>query len=173
MATTTLRAATTADIPFLMQCERSPHAHGYVSHWSEAQHQHSIDDPTYEPYVIELGGRPVGYALLGELLDADGNAELARLVVLAEAAGHGVGRATLALVADRAFAHPKVHRFWLDVVPENERARHLYRASGFTEEGILRESWISPAGRTSLVIMSLLRPEWEARTSGAETPAGA
>jgi RimJ/RimL family protein N-acetyltransferase len=52
---------------------------------------------------------------------------------------------------------------WLTVAPHNERARHLYRSVGFQEEGVYREAHIGPDGRRfSPIVMSLLRPEWEA-----------
>ena len=31
----------------------------------------------------------------------------------------------------------KCHRFWLDVLENNQRARYLYQSKGFKEEGML------------------------------------
>ena len=44
--------------------------------------------------------------------------------------------------------------------PHNERARALYRSEGFVEEAVLRDALRTGDRFESLVVMSLLRPEW-------------
>ena len=59
-----------------------------------------------------------------------------------------------------AFEEHGAHRLWLDVKPHNERARALYRSEGFVEEGVLRDALLTGDRFESLLVMSLLRPEW-------------
>jgi RimJ/RimL family protein N-acetyltransferase len=61
-----------------------------------------------------------------------------------------------------AFRDLGAHRFWLDVKSLNERALALYRSEGFVEEGRLRESVRTDNGFDSLVVMSMLEPEYAA-----------
>jgi RimJ/RimL family protein N-acetyltransferase len=52
-------------------------------------------------------------------------------------------------------------RLWLDVKESNERARHVYESEGFLVEGILRECLKGEYGFESLVVMSILRDEYD------------
>ncbi len=60
----------------------------------------------------------------------------------------------------------------LDVFDDNARARRIYRAVGFREDGLLREAYVRPDGaRVTQVLMSILRAEWESlREREAEAP---
>jgi RimJ/RimL family protein N-acetyltransferase len=62
------------------------------------------------------------------------------------------------------FAETEVYRFWLTVLPDNARARHVYASHGFLEEGVLRGVFrFSDGRRGDLVMVSILRPDWLAR----------
>ena len=51
---------------------------------------------------------------------------------------------------------------------DNQRARRLYRAAGFVEEGRLREAALKETGRPAdLVIMSILAREYGSGTTTA------
>ena len=53
------------------------------------------------------------------------------------------------------------YRVWLDVLADNDRARHVYMRGGFIEEGLLRRAYKLPdESRIDLILMSILRPEW-------------
>ena len=83
------------------------------------------------------------------------------------APGQGLGTPFLRAVTAWTFANTSAHRLWLYVVATNDRARHVYRAQGFAEEGTLREARLNADGsRTALVLMSLLRAEWSAPAPG-------
>ncbi len=158
-----LRPATVADIPFIMASERLPVAAPFVSHWDEARHRAGIEGPDMA-YLIGArgGGEPEGFAMLGDLQERNGNVCLYRIVSVRP--GSGFGGPFLAAVVDWAFRETAVHRLWLDVVTGNDRARHVYEKAGFVFEGVLRQSYIATTGRREdLAIMSMLRPEWEAR----------
>ena len=78
--------------------------------------------------------------------------------------GRGLGVAFLSLLLDEAFGELKAHRFWLDCFADNARAQRAYGKLGFAREGVLREAYRLPDGsRKDLVVMGLLKPEWEAR----------
>jgi RimJ/RimL family protein N-acetyltransferase len=54
------------------------------------------------------------------------------------------------------------HRVWLDTFTWNHRAQRAYLAAGFVREGVLRDALRKKGRFESLIVMSILRPEWEA-----------
>jgi RimJ/RimL family protein N-acetyltransferase len=66
-------------------------------------------------------------------------------------------------VMSRAFVHHRAHRLWLDVFDTNTRARRVYEAYGFREEGVMREAVLRDGEYHTLVLMSLLDREYTAR----------
>ena len=79
--------------------------------------------------------------------------------------GLGLGRACVRLLKRMAFGDLHAHRFWLDVKARNMRAQTLYASEGFVEEGRLRESVKLAEGYESLIVMSMLDREYEARVA--------
>ncbi len=165
MSEVSLRPAVVADIPFIMPSERLPHAAPFVSHWDEGRHRAGIEGPDMA-YLIGArdAGEPEGFAILGDLKEHNGNVCLYRIVSVRPGSGFGIP--FFSTVIDWAFRETPAHRLWLDVVTDNDRARHVYERAGFVFEGVLRQSYIATTGkREDLAIMSMLRPEWEARGS--------
>ena len=158
------RLATPADIPFVMAVERIPGHDAYINLWTAEQHAAALAGPGHA-YLIASGpeGEPAGFAILSDLRDPHGNICLKRIAMAAP--GEGLGAPFLRDVTAWAFDNTAAHRFWLYVVATNNRARHVYRAQGFVEEGTLREARLEADGtRTALILMSLLRREWSAET---------
>lgn len=162
-AVVTLRPTVDEDLPFVMAAEREEGARPYIAISPEAGHRECFTDEDNDHLIIEAGGDPAGFAILCGRKDPYDNVELGRLVVARR--GEGIGSQALALLARHVFTTTKAHRFWLDVLPHNAHARGVYEAAGFTEEGTLREAWTGPNGRESLVVMSMLRREWETRAA--------
>jgi len=161
-----LRPATPADIPFVMAVERIPGHDAFINLWAEEEHAASIAGPDHA-YLIADGpdGRPAGFAILSDMRDVHGNICLKRIAVAAP--GQGLGAPFLRAISGWTFGNTAAHRLWLYVVATNDRARHVYRAQHFAEEGTLREARLNPDGtRTALILMSLLRREWAARAAG-------
>ena len=79
----------------------------------------------------------------------------------------GYGRAAVRVAKKIAFDDLAAHRLWLDVKTRNTGAKALYDGEGFVQEGVLRESIRVDGGWDSLIVMSMLLPEFEARRAGA------
>ncbi len=166
----TIRTGTPDDIPVIMAAERGPAGAGYeavVGQWSADEHAAAMARDGHV-YLIGEAPNPVGFCYFWGLSDEWGNAYLKRIAVLEPGKGHG--RAMLALARDWVFTDwPDVYRLWFQVIDRNVRARRVYDALGFIEEGRARGAMSHPDGvRGDFVHMSMLRPEWEGlRTASA------
>ena len=155
-----IRPTTVADLAYVLSVEADSDASPFIRVWSRAAHEQAIVDPNHEHLIIVDDSGPAGFVLLAGLADADASIELRRIVVGVK--NQGIGRRALQLIIAHVFSDLKAHRLWLDVIVENERARRSYQAVGFVEEGVLREALRQADSYASLIVMSILRPEWEA-----------
>lgn len=157
-----LRRATSDDIPAIMAIERQPGYEQFVGRSSAEFHGRAIVDPDYA-YLLGIGGEGAiaGFGILRGLSDAMGNVTLKRFVVAAP--GKGFGTALLRAIIDWTFTNTAAHRFYLDHIITNDRARHVYEQCGFRREGVMRGAYVMPTdgARVDLALMSLLRGEWE------------
>jgi RimJ/RimL family protein N-acetyltransferase len=81
----------------------------------------------------------------------------------AEYRGKGYGTDATHLLVNYAFREMNLHRIQLGVFGYNQRAKRAYEKVGFLVEGVIRESLYRDGQRHDQYIMSILRPEWEAR----------
>jgi RimJ/RimL family protein N-acetyltransferase len=106
-----------------------------------------------------LAGERMAFAIIRDLNDVHGNVCLKRMAVAAP--GQGIGSSFLRMVVRWVFTQTDAHRLWLDVLADNARARHVYLAHGFVEEGRLRAAYKLPdESRIDLILMSSLRLDW-------------
>ena len=73
----------------------------------------------------------------------------------------GYGRDTMRLMLRHAFNDLNLNRVYLFVFETNERARKAYLASGFVEEGRLRQDVYKNGQYIDVFVMSVLRSEWQ------------
>jgi len=160
--TIVLRPANVDDISFIMACERRPGYQPFVGQWTAEKHRAVLADASFRYFIGSDGTDLRGFAILREDPLRAQNLYLKRIAVHDADKGHG--RTLMAALNNWVFTHTDTHRFWLDVVEDNPRARHLYESLGFVAEGIVREAYAKPDGtRGSFVQMSLLKPDWPAR----------
>ncbi|QGG90066.1 GNAT family N-acetyltransferase [Agrobacterium sp. MA01] len=163
MTALSLRRATEADIPFIMETERKPGYDQFIGCYGVDEHMAQLASPSFA-YLIgeDDDGQTLGFVILMDLNRRDGNACVKRIAVASPE--KGVGTPLLAGAVDFAFLETNAHRLWLDVVSGNLRAQAVYRKIGFIQEGVLREAALLPDGsRSDFLLMSMLRPEWAAR----------
>ncbi len=157
-----LRLATAADIDAIMDIERRPGFEDFVGRSSRAEHEEMFASPRHRYFVgVDPRGDVVAFAILRDLDDPHGNLYLKRIAV--RSPGQGAGAACLRGLIAWAFARPHVHRFHLDCLAHNARARGLYEKLGFSRDGVLRQAYLAADGRRhDLTLMALTRPDWEA-----------
>lgn len=152
-----LRATEPADVDYWMAAERDPEARRWVTPRDRAHHLAAIADPDVRHLVVERDGRRVGCALLAGAENVHRSVELRRIVLTER--GGGLGTRVVRLLVDVAFDDLGAHRLWLDVVEQNDRARHVYRRVGFVEEGLMRDAFLNGGRHHGLVLMSMLAHE--------------
>jgi ribosomal protein S18 acetylase RimI-like enzyme len=124
------------------------------THLTEAKFEEYLKDDDRILLLAEVGGAPVGYAMLvgGPIADPDVRAvvdqatsiELSKFYVLADSHGSGVAGALMAATIAEAAACGAAS-CWLGVNQQNARAARFYEKSGFTVRGTKRfkvgEEW--------------------------------
>ena len=114
-------------------------------------------------FAIEADGKFIGQCALFNINTTAQTCEMGITIGDPEYWGRGYGRESIALLVDYAFRQRNFHKVWLQVHANNGRAQHAYLACGFREEGRLRSHVWSNGQYDDLIIMGLLRTEWQAR----------
>ena len=167
MVNVRLRVAVPDDVAFVTATERGPGFENMVGQWSERHHLDAMASADYA-YLIgtDATKTPRAFAILRDLSDSHGNVCLKRIAVTDP--GQGFGSVFFGKVVTWTFNNTDAHRLWLDVLADNGRAQHVYQAHGFAGEGRLRDAFRLPNGcRIDLLLMSVLRSEWQRRQPGA------
>ncbi|MBV8111751.1 MAG: GNAT family N-acetyltransferase [Hyphomicrobiales bacterium] len=153
------RPASSSDLPAIMAIERLPGFELHVGRSEEAEHRAMMASPAYA-YRLGIRAGVEAFAILSGVGDPHGNLYLKRIAV--SRPDEGLGSAFLGLVLGEAFGPLGADRVSLDCFARNARAQRVYQKLGFTRDGLLRKAYRLPDGtRTDLVLMALLKSEWE------------
>jgi RimJ/RimL family protein N-acetyltransferase len=112
-------------------------------------------------FAIEADGQFIGQCALFNINPVAHTCALGITIGNKEYWGRGYGRESIALLVDYAFRHHNFHKIWLEVHANNNRALRSYAACGFREEGRLRAHVWSNGQYEDLIVMGLLRAEWQ------------
>lgn len=122
-----------------------------------------VDDEEKTEFVIEVDGVVIGGIGLHSRRRRDGTSQFGIGINDPEYVGKGYGRDAINVLLRWAFLMQNYRRIWLDVWATNERAIRAYRACGFVEEGRLRRHVYVDGAYQDVVVMGLLRDEWDAQ----------
>jgi diamine N-acetyltransferase len=133
----------------------------------EKEFDKHVEDEDKAEFVIEVDGKVIGDIGLHHWRNRRaGTASMGVAISDPEYVGKGYGREAIGLLLDWAFRINNYHRIGLETLATNERAIRCYRACGFIEEGRLRQHDYSDGARVDVVVMGLLRDEWEVAHTG-------
>jgi RimJ/RimL family protein N-acetyltransferase len=163
-STVALRRGSQSDIPFVMATERLEGYGELVGRWEADKHLAALGDGRHAYFIAEHDGAPVGFAILRDWASAE-QVTLVKRVAIARP-GLGFGTAMTRALVHEVFATTDAYRLWIGTFPDNERARRAYEAAGFRAEGVARGSAFFQGKHRDELILSILRPEWEARPRG-------
>lgn len=164
-STISIREARPSDVRAIREIYAIPAVACFVSTRDEQEISHAIDG-TASTYFLACGADQsvAGMALVRGLDDVNLSAEIRQLATCRQ--GLGVGGALLAWLLQHLFCVKHFNRVWLDVFPQNARARHLYTKLGFCEEGLLREAYLRDGNFQSAIVMSILRADYRPDSQG-------
>jgi len=114
-------------------------------------------------FAIEAENQFIGHCALFHFDQVARTCELGITIGDKNYWGRHYGREAIMLLLDYGFRFHNLHRIYLSVNGNNERAIHAYDACGFVNEGRLRSHVWSDNGYTDLVFMGILREEWAGR----------
>jgi len=121
------------------------------------------DRDDVEIFAIRLrdDGRLIGSCQLNRIDRRNRACELQIRIGEADAQGRGHGTEALRLLLAHAFGPLGMARVGLHVLATNEAAIRAYEKLGFSREGELRSAALIDGERIDLVVMGILRPEFE------------
>lgn len=102
----------------------------------------------------------IGYTILKNLDHKNGQAEIG-LHIAPERQGKGYGKDAFKTLIRYCFEELNLNRVYLQVFSFNQRAARMYEALGFQHEGRLRECYFSQNAYHDILIMGLLRREYQ------------
>lgn len=77
----------------------------------------------------------------------------------------GYGTEAMELILKHGFETLNLHRIFLRVFERNPRAIRCYEKAGYTHEGRLREAVYIDGEYSDMLVMGILRREWDKRTT--------
>ena len=107
-------------------------------------------------------GVHIGGIDLGRVSAEDRNASLGIMIGDKEYWSNGYGTDAIVTLLRFAFEEMNLHRVSLHVFEFNERAIVCYRKSGFRDEGRLRHNYYGEGRYWDVIVMGVLREEFEA-----------
>lgn len=122
--------------------------------------------PQEKPLAIECREGD-GWKLIGNsgFFDIDSTARSGEIGIMIGEKSYwnkGYGTEAMTLLLKHGFETLNLHRIFLRVYASNPRAIRSYKKTGFTLEGRLREAVFKRGRYDDVLIMSVLRSEWDA-----------
>jgi ribosomal-protein-alanine N-acetyltransferase len=127
---------------------------------AEAFIQRVLRERPYELFIVDADDRPIGLTGLTEVSERDGRAVVGTWLGRPHW-GTGANRESKALILHFAFATLGLGRVSAYAHPDNVRSLTALERIGFQREGLLRGWHVHRGERRDVVILGLLREEWE------------
>jgi diamine N-acetyltransferase len=134
-----LRPTTNDDLGRVLAIESAADTSEWLGETGRAWHERSRTDQDQEHLVAEVDGTIVGFGVIAGLGTVDRVIELRRMAIDPAYRSRGLGRSLLRTMTSRAYA-AGAHRVWLDVKPDNLRARALYESESFVPTNALADA---------------------------------
>lgn len=148
-----------SDITTVLLMENDIENSRFIFPNSKEEHLALLKDDNVEHLLLSENNNTIGFVILAGIKNKNRNVEFRRIVIKAK--GKGFGRKAIQKLKQYSFEMLNCHRFWLDVLETNKRARYLYQSEGFKEEGTLRDCIVIDNEYASLIVMSILEDEYK------------
>jgi RimJ/RimL family protein N-acetyltransferase len=168
----TLREISRDDIPAINRWRRDP----AVADGVGAPHRFiglDVDLRWYDDYLLHRGsevrcavclaesGQLVGMVSLTRIDYVHRNAEYNAMVGEREAKNRGVGTAATRAMLRHGLFDLNLHRIYVSILRDNISSIRMCEKAGFREEGTIREGAYKNGRYHDLVLMGVLKSEWQ------------
>jgi UDP-4-amino-4,6-dideoxy-N-acetyl-beta-L-altrosamine N-acetyltransferase len=113
-------------------------------------------------WMIVFNGSDVGVANISQIDTRHSRCTWAFYLAEPSTRGMGVGAATEFLVLEHVFGIEAINRLWCEVIESNSGVVALHERFGFRREGLLRSHIFKEGQKRNVVLLALLRSEWNA-----------
>lgn len=138
----------------------------YREPFTEEGHRHWLETMVKPGKAIQMmicdmnTDSPLGSVFVRDVDRKHSKAEYGIFIGEADARGRGIGTAAAKLMLKLCFREEKLHRVFLRVLADNQRAIRSYEKAGFVREAYLRESVFLDGTYRDVILMSVLDWEW-------------
>lgn len=168
-----LRPAERADLPTFVRwfadaevkrhlALRAPFSLAMEEKWFDGMAERQGRSDYHFVACLAEDGRPIGTVGLHGLDLENGKAEFGISLGERDVWGRGYGTEALEAICDFGFGALRLERIELHVYDGNARAIRSYEKAGFLHEGRLRNAHFGEGRHSDVLVMALLRAEWQA-----------
>lgn len=161
-----LRALEVSDLPFVHELNNE---YSIMSYWFEEPYEtltelqylfdkHLLDE-SERRFIVEDENQVVGIVELVEINYIHRNCEI-QIIIKPEFSGKGYAKFAFEKATSYTFDILNMHKIYLFVDTDNEKAIHIYKSQGFKKEGLLKEQFYTKGKYKDAYIMSLLKSEY-------------
>lgn len=143
--------------------------------WSRSETYTWLEKTIQDKETLSLGvvenetQHLIGYAGITSISRINHSGEYYILLGEKKCWGKGFGTEVTQLIVHYGFASLNLHRIMLTVSSLNIGGMKAYTKTGFQYEGTLRQACYRDGSYHDKIVMSMLRPEWEASPATSET----
>lgn len=136
--------------------------------WSRSETQQWLEKTLRDKETLSLGivekasGRLIGYAGIAAIGRINRSGEYYLFLGEKDSWGKGYGTEATRLIVHHGFSSLNLQRIGLSVYAVNTGGVKAYTRAGFKQEGVLRQAGYRDGNYHDVLVMSIIRPEWEA-----------
>ncbi len=151
---------TIIDLEKLIEIENHPENAKFISPYTMESHfQFIVQENEIHLSIWDKSTETIiGHILLSGLENLHDALELHRIVIHKKKRRYGIQ--SLKLLKQYAFERLHLHKLWLKVMEDNEKAIQLFSSEGFKIDGRLRDDIKQNHGYKTILLMSLLESEY-------------
>lgn len=127
-----------------------------------------VHDQTERRFIVEHQGDRAGLVELVEIDLIHRRAEF-QIIIAPEQQGQGIAAQATRLALDYGFKTLNLHKIFLHVDQENEKAIHIYARIGFVQEGVLIDEFFANGQYRNAIRMYLLQNDYLQAQAGIGT----
>jgi diamine N-acetyltransferase len=127
-----------------------------------------VHDQTERRFIVEHQNDRAGLVELVEIDLIHRRAEF-QIIIAPEQQGRGIAGQATRLALDYGFKTLNLHKIFLHVDQENEKAIHIYARIGFVQEGVLIDEFFANGQYRNAIRMYLLQNDYLQAQAGVGT----